>query len=127
MLVLSRKLGESIEIGGQKIVVRVLGIKRSKVQLGIDAPPEIAIHRSETTLPEEDDNRGDRRNCLNNARKDLSRPDRAAAQSNPRSDRKSTEARTISDQLHPIDSERIFRYTCANEIHLKNRCSENYL
>lgn len=47
MLVLSRKLGESIEIGDKRIVVRVLGIKRSKVQIGVDAPPEVAIHRSE--------------------------------------------------------------------------------
>lgn len=47
MLVLSRKLGESIEIGNNKVIVRVLGIKQSKVQLGIDAPPDVAIHRSE--------------------------------------------------------------------------------
>jgi carbon storage regulator len=47
MLVLSRKLGESIEIGDKSVIIRVLGIKRSKVQLGIDAPPEIAVHRSE--------------------------------------------------------------------------------
>jgi len=47
MLVLSRKLGESVEIGDNKVIVRVLGIKRSKVQLGVDAPPEVAIHRSE--------------------------------------------------------------------------------
>ncbi len=47
MLVLSRKLGESVEIGDSKVIVTVLGIRRSKVQLGVDAPPEIAIHRSE--------------------------------------------------------------------------------
>lgn len=47
MLVLSRKSGESIEIGDQPIIVRVLATRGSKVQLGIDAPPEVAIHRSE--------------------------------------------------------------------------------
>ena len=48
MLVLSRKLGESVEIGDNRVIVRVLGIRRSKVQLGVEAPPEVAIHRSET-------------------------------------------------------------------------------
>lgn len=47
MLVLSRRLGESVEIGDNKVVVTVLGIRRSKVQLGVAAPPEVAIHRSE--------------------------------------------------------------------------------
>jgi carbon storage regulator len=47
MLVLSRKSGESIEIGDQRIIVHVLATRGSKVQLGIDAPREVAIHRSE--------------------------------------------------------------------------------
>ncbi len=48
MLVLSRKSGESIEIGDQRVIVHVLSMRGSKVQLGIDAPREVAIHRSET-------------------------------------------------------------------------------
>lgn len=47
MLVLSRKLGQSIEIAGDEIVVRVIGLTGSKVQLGIDAPRDITINRSE--------------------------------------------------------------------------------
>jgi len=47
MLVLSRKLGESVEIGDRAVTVQVLAIKRSKVQLGIDAPMDVAIHRKE--------------------------------------------------------------------------------
>ena len=47
MLVLSRKLGESVEIGDNKVVVTVLSIRRSKIQLGVEAPPEVAVHRSE--------------------------------------------------------------------------------
>lgn len=47
MLVLSRKLGESVEIGDRAVTVQVLSIKRSKVQLGIDAPMDVAIHRKE--------------------------------------------------------------------------------
>ncbi len=47
MLVLSRKAGESIEIGDQEVIVHVLATRGSRVQLGIDAPPQVAIHRSE--------------------------------------------------------------------------------
>jgi len=46
MLVLSRRLGASIVIGGG-IMVKVLRVKGNVVQLGIDAPKEIAIQRSE--------------------------------------------------------------------------------
>ena len=47
MLVLSRKLGETIEFPGLDVVVRVIGLQRSKVQLGIEAPQHIAVHRGE--------------------------------------------------------------------------------
>ena len=46
MLILSRKLQESLRIG-DGIVVTVLGIQRNKVRIGIDAPKEIPILRSE--------------------------------------------------------------------------------
>lgn len=46
MLVLSRKYGESIVIGGG-ITVTVLKVKGNAVQIGIDAPVAIPIHRSE--------------------------------------------------------------------------------
>ena len=46
MLVLSRRNGESIVIGGG-ITVKVLRVKGNVVQLGIDAPKEIPIQRSE--------------------------------------------------------------------------------
>lgn len=47
MLVLSRKQGESIDFPELKIVVRVVQLKKSKVQLGIEAPREIRVDRSE--------------------------------------------------------------------------------
>jgi carbon storage regulator CsrA len=46
MLVLSRKNGESIVIDGA-IKVQVMGVKGTVVRLGIDAPKEIPVHRSE--------------------------------------------------------------------------------
>ena len=46
MLVLSRKLNESIVIN-DKVVVTVLGVKGDRVRIGIDAPGEIPVHRQE--------------------------------------------------------------------------------
>lgn len=46
MLVLSRKLGESLLIG-ETIRVTVVDIRGDKVRLGIEAPTEIAVHRQE--------------------------------------------------------------------------------
>ena len=46
MLVLSRKSGESIVIDGN-IRVQVVGVNGNVVRLGIDAPKEIPVHRSE--------------------------------------------------------------------------------
>jgi carbon storage regulator len=46
MLVLSRKKNESIVIDDQ-IVVTVVEIRGDKVRLGIQAPKEVPVHRSE--------------------------------------------------------------------------------
>ena len=46
MLVLSRKRNESIVIG-DNIVVTIVSLHRNKVGLGINAPPDIRIHRQE--------------------------------------------------------------------------------
>jgi len=47
MLVLSRKEGESIEFRDLDVSVRVIQLKKSKVQLGIEAPRAIQVDRSE--------------------------------------------------------------------------------
>jgi len=49
MLVLTRKMGERLEIqaGDQVVEVYVNGISGSKVRLGITAPAEVAIARGE--------------------------------------------------------------------------------
>ena len=46
MLVLSRKPGESLVIGGN-ITVTVVEAKGGRVRIGIDAPRELPVHRDE--------------------------------------------------------------------------------
>lgn len=46
MLILSRKLNECIVIDGC-VVVKVLKIDKDCVKLGIQAPPEMSVHRQE--------------------------------------------------------------------------------
>ncbi|GAB6935093.1 hypothetical protein JCM14720_10140 [Calditerricola yamamurae] len=56
MLVLTRKVGESIVIG-QDIEVTVLEVRGEQVKLGIRAPRSIAVHRKEVYLAIQDENR----------------------------------------------------------------------
>jgi carbon storage regulator len=46
MLVLSRKLGEKIQIG-EDICITVVDIDRGKIRLGIEAPREVPVFRQE--------------------------------------------------------------------------------
>lgn len=46
MLVLSRKIEEKLLVNGN-IEIRVLGISKGRVRLGIEAPREISIERKE--------------------------------------------------------------------------------
>jgi carbon storage regulator len=45
MLVLSRRVDEAIRIGDIRVVV--ISFRDGKVRLGIDAPPEVPVHREE--------------------------------------------------------------------------------
>ena len=46
MLILTRKLDESLMVG-YEITITVLGVKGNQVRIGIDAPREVAVHREE--------------------------------------------------------------------------------
>lgn len=48
MLVLSRKRDEKIDVSGP-CVITVVDIRGDKVRLGIEAAPEVEIHRREIT------------------------------------------------------------------------------
>jgi len=56
MLVLTRKVGESIVIG-QDIEVTVLEVRGEQVKLGIRAPRSVAVHRKEVYLVIQAENR----------------------------------------------------------------------
>lgn len=49
MLVLSRKVNESIQIGPD-IEIKVIAIEGEQVKLGIEAPQHVDIHRKEIYL-----------------------------------------------------------------------------
>jgi carbon storage regulator len=46
MLILTRRVGETITIGSE-INVTVLGVSGAQVRVGIDAPKDVAVHREE--------------------------------------------------------------------------------
>lgn len=46
MLVLTRKVGETVTIGND-VTITILGIKRNLARVGINAPRNITVHREE--------------------------------------------------------------------------------
>ncbi len=47
MLILTRRIGESIVIGDNQITLAVLGINGNQVRIGVNAPKDISVHREE--------------------------------------------------------------------------------
>jgi carbon storage regulator len=47
MLVLTRKVGESIVIPAQGLIITVVGVAGTRIRIGIAGPPEVAVHREE--------------------------------------------------------------------------------
>ncbi len=46
MLILTRRVGESLMIGDE-IVVTILGVKGNQIRVGISAPKDVSVHREE--------------------------------------------------------------------------------
>ncbi|MGR3806525.1 carbon storage regulator CsrA [Pasteurella testudinis] len=46
MLILTRKIGESLLIG-EDISISVLSVRGNQVKIGVNAPKDVAVHREE--------------------------------------------------------------------------------
>ena len=46
MLILTRRVGETVVIG-EDVSVTVLGVKGNQIRLGINAPKDVSVHRQE--------------------------------------------------------------------------------
>jgi len=46
MLILTRRVGETLVIGDE-VTVTVLGVKGNQVRLGVNAPKDVSVHREE--------------------------------------------------------------------------------
>ena len=62
MLILTRRVGETLMIGDE-VTVTVLDIKGNQVRIGVNAPKEVAVHREE--IYERIKAEKQQRNCTN--------------------------------------------------------------
>lgn len=59
MLILTRRVGESVVIGDE-VTITVLGVKGNQVRVGIKAPKSVAVHREEIYERIKDEHGGER-------------------------------------------------------------------
>tara|TARA_B100000780_G_C20914197_1_gene364051 strand:+ start:319 stop:516 length:198 start_codon:yes stop_codon:yes gene_type:complete len=60
MLILTRRVGETLMVGDE-VTVTVLGVKGNQVRIGVNAPRDVAVHREEIyqRIQEEQTNDGE--------------------------------------------------------------------
>ena len=58
MLILTRKVGETIRIGND-IEVTVLGVQQGQVRIGVSAPKHVAVDREEIAIRKEQNPRAE--------------------------------------------------------------------
>ena len=61
MLILTRRVGETLMIGDE-VTVTVLGVKGNQVRIGVNAPKDVSVHREEIyeRIKREQENAGGR-------------------------------------------------------------------
>ena len=60
MLILTRRVGETLKIG-EDIEVTVLGLRGGQVRMGINAPRDVAVHREEILSRDAQDDETERK------------------------------------------------------------------
>jgi carbon storage regulator len=78
MLILTRKVDQGIVISGN-ILVRVLGVERDRVKIGISAPGEVTVLRQELWSEETADQPFQRKSTTNGTEGSSSGPTAASA------------------------------------------------
>jgi len=68
MLILSRKVNENIVIDG-RIIVKIVRLDGEHVKLGIEAPPDVPVHRQEVY----DEIQKNNKQAANTGRRDVSK------------------------------------------------------
>ena len=68
MLILTRRIGESLRIGDE-VSVTVLGIKGSQVRIVVNAPKSVSVHREEVYDRINDENSKNSENTEKNPKK----------------------------------------------------------
>jgi carbon storage regulator len=60
MLILTRRVGETLMIGDE-ITVTIVGVNANQIRLGFEAPKEIPVHREEVYVRLQEENARQRR------------------------------------------------------------------
>ena len=70
MLILTRRVGESLRIGDD-VSVTVLGIKGYQVRIGVNAPKSVSVHREEVYDRINDENSKNSEDSEKNSKKNI--------------------------------------------------------